>query len=68
MPEFEAITPDVTGSFFKMDDVDDMTEKTRFWLEKSPEEREATRSAAYKTIDEKWNIHYQLVVMNKVFV
>ncbi len=68
MPEFEAITPDVTGSFFKMDDVDDLTEKIRFWLEKSTDEREATRSAAYRTIDEKWNIHYQLEVMKKVFV
>ena len=67
MPEFEAITPEVTGSFFKMDDVDDMTEKIRFWLEKTSEEREKTRESAYLTIDSKWNIHYQIEVMKKVF-
>lgn len=68
MPEFEAITPELTGSFFKMDDVDDMTEKIRTWLEKTPEERENARLAAYRTIDSKWNIHYQIDVMKKVFV
>lgn len=68
MPEFEAITPDETGSFFKMDDVDDMAEKIRFWLEKTPEDREKTRELAYRTIDEKWNVHYQINVMKKVFV
>lgn len=68
MPEFEAITPDETGSFFKMDDVDDLTEKIRLWLEKSPEERGKTRELAYRTIDEKWNVHYQIAVMKKVFV
>ena len=67
MPEFEAITPEVTGSFFKMDDVDDMTEKIRFWLKKTSEEREKTRESAYLTIDSKWNIHYQIEVMKKVF-
>ena len=68
MPEFEAIMPNETGSFFKMDDVDDMTEKIRFWLKKTPEDRAQTREKAYRTIDEKWNIHYQIDVMKKVFV
>ncbi len=67
MPEFEAITANVTGSFFKMDDIDDLIEKIKFWLEKTPEEQNTTREEAYRTIDEKWNIHYQIEVMKKVF-
>jgi len=66
MPEFEAITPDVTGGFFKYDDVEDLAHTIKIWLEKTPEERANIRLKAYETIDTKWNVHYQIEVIRKV--
>lgn len=59
-PEFEAIKPGVTGDFFMQDDVSDLKEKIKLWVSHDEQQRHRTRVEAYKEIDKKWNIHYQL--------
>lgn len=65
-PEFEAIAPGVTGDFFEKDNLQSMTDSIKKWTTKQPEERSKTREAAFKEIDDKWNIHYQIKVINKI--
>lgn len=65
MPEFESIIPNVTGDFFVQDDIEDLTEKIKKWVERSDSQRRQTREAAYQEIDRKWNIHYQIEVLKK---
>lgn len=66
MPEFEAITPGVTGDLFRQDDVDDLCRVIWKWAGQTPEQRARTRDAAYKEIDSKWNIHHQMDVLAEV--
>lgn len=65
-PEFEAIIPGVTGDFYEQDNVDDLTEKIKYWIGTSHESRDRIRQQAYQEIDRKWNIHYQIEVMKQV--
>lgn len=65
-PEFEAIVPGETGDFFKKDDMADMKAKIAFWINKDEESRNKTRIKAFDEIDRKWNIYYQLGVIEKV--
>ena len=66
MPEFEAIRPGITGDFFEQGNTSDLKEKIKSWISKTPQERERARVAAYDEIDRKWNIHYQIDIINKV--
>lgn len=68
MPEFEAITPGVTGDFHKAGDLADMVAKTKEWLRKLsvPEAREAVRAECYKVIDEKYNPYCQVRILKNV--
>ncbi len=65
-PEFEAITPHVTGDFFQKDNVEDLTRKIAEWTCLKAEQKDIVRKNAYHEIDNKWNIHYQLNVLNEV--
>ena len=62
----EAIVPGETGDFFKKDDMADMKAKIAFWINKDEESRNKTRIKAFNEIDRKWNIYYQLGVIDKV--
>lgn len=66
MPEFEAITPDVTGSFFKNGSDEDLLRCTLRWLNCAHGEREETRKKAFAEIDRKWNIYSQIEVLKRV--
>jgi glycosyltransferase involved in cell wall biosynthesis len=66
MPEFEAIQPNVTGDFFKQNDVKDLARVIKKWIEKSRDNKSAIQQAAFKEIDRKWNIHYQIKTMKEV--
>jgi glycosyltransferase involved in cell wall biosynthesis len=66
MPEFEAITPGATGDFYHYGDINDLAAKIATWVSKTPEERQATREAAFNEIDRKWNVHYQINIIKKV--
>ena len=65
MPEFEAIRPNITGAFFKRDDINDMTETIKNWIESNRHNRNQIRQQAYDDIDKKWNIHYQIEVLQR---
>ena len=65
MPEFEAIRPNITGAFFKRDDINDMTETIKKWIESNRHNRNQIRQQAYDEIDKKWNIHYQIEVLQR---
>lgn len=66
-PEFEAIKESETGSFYKANDVRSLAEAIAPWICKSPEERQHTRDAARKEIEEQWSVGYQMNVLRKVF-
>ena len=65
-PEFEAITPGVTGDFFEKDHLSSLTQTIDKWACHSLTEREETRRAAFKEIDRQWNIHYQIKIIKEV--
>lgn len=63
MPEFEAITDGITGSFFKEDDVKELAKKIDFWTNITPSQREECRRAARHTIESEWNTHSQMQLL-----
>ncbi len=63
MPEFEAITPGVTGDFFIEDSVKDLETKIGKWISLCKEERDSVRQECYKVIHEKYNPEYQIEVL-----
>lgn len=65
-PEFEAIVEGETGSFFKENDVDDLTEKILKYIDLRSEKREEIKQASFKVIDERYNPYYQLDVIKEV--
>lgn len=64
-PEAEAITENLTGSLFEQGNIDDLKVCIRKWVTVDEEKRRHTREAAYREIDSKWNVHYQLRMLNK---
>lgn len=44
----------------------DMKAKIELWINKDEESRNKTRINAFNEIDRKWNIYYQLGVIDKV--
>ncbi|MBQ2210720.1 MAG: glycosyltransferase [Prevotella sp.] len=66
MPEFEAIKPGVTGDFYERGSITDLKNKIKKWITISAPEREKTRMEAFKEIDTKWNIDYQINILKKV--
>lgn len=67
-PEFESITPGITGDFFEENDVGDLALKINEWLELHPNNGDITRHECYKVIDEKYNPHYQIELLEKLLV
>lgn len=65
MPEFEAIKEDVTGTFFKRDDVDELAMKIDDWFNFKGTDREAVRKACMQEIDNEWNPYFQIEVLKK---
>ena len=65
MPEFEAIEEGITGSFFKEDDVVSLSQTIKCWLLEN-RNREKTRLACYKMIDDKYNPHNQIELLKKI--
>lgn len=65
-PEFEAITPGITGDFFEENNIEDLQKTIAKWTKVTPEQRNHTRQNAFKEVDCKWNIHYQLDVLHRI--
>lgn len=67
MPEFEAVKKDVTGSFYKADDTEDLAHEILRWTRKTPKERAKIREEARHEITESWSIAYQIGILRHVF-
>lgn len=65
MPEFEAIKQNVTGDFFKKDDVKDLVATISRWFATKQKQREEVRKACFEEIDTNWNPNYQMGVIRK---
>lgn len=65
-PEFEAIRPGITGSFFEQGSVQSMKHEIEHWMAVDPVEREEIRRRAFEEIDRKWNIRHQIAVIGQV--
>ena len=66
MPEFEAITDGVTGSFFIEDDIHSLAESIKPWLSQPADKREETRNAARAEIEKNWSVQSQIEVLKSV--
>ncbi len=64
-PEFEVITPGVTGDFFRENDADDLAEKIGKWSRIVAERKEELKELCFKEIREKYNPYYQIEVLKK---
>lgn len=65
MPEFEAIKEGRTGSFFKRDDVNDLSEKIDTWFNSHTDDREIVRNYCMAEIDREWNPYYQIKILKE---
>lgn len=65
MPEFEAITPGITGDFYQYGSTEGLSETISNWFENHQKDRDAVREACYKVIDTDWNPYYQMEVIRK---
>jgi glycosyltransferase involved in cell wall biosynthesis len=66
MPEFETILPGKTGDFFEYDSAESLADVIEKWICLNSEQRDIVRKSCFAEIDRKWNIHYQIDVINKV--
>jgi len=62
-PEFEAITPGITGDFFIEDRIDSLFNSIRNWLKLNPEKTDLLIKQCNTIIDEKYNPRYQMKVL-----
>lgn len=67
-PEFESVIQGETGNFFIENDVESLAYVIQDWLSQKRYYREEVRKLAYKTIDSKWNLYYQIDVLKKVLI
>lgn len=65
MPEFEAIKEGITGTFFKIDNVESLADGISKWFTKKGNKREEVREACMKEIDENWTPQFQIEVLKK---
>jgi glycosyltransferase involved in cell wall biosynthesis len=66
MPEFEAIQPGITGSFFEKDNINSLILEIENWLILHPEKDSDLISACYRVVDEKYNPFYQVEVIKNI--
>ena len=66
MPEYEAIQPGLTGSFFCENDVNSLAHAIEDWIHCTPYKKEMTREFARKKIVNEWSVEYQIDLLKKV--
>jgi len=64
-PEFEVIKPGITGDFFQENDLDDLCDKIKKWI--NVVNREQVAKNCQNVIHECWNPAYQKNLLEKVF-
>lgn len=67
-PEFEAIESGLTGDFFKADDISDLCDKIKKWINLTAQQRQQVRLNSYNKIDDKYNPHYQIKVLKELIL
>lgn len=65
MPEYEAVTNDLTGSFFKYNKVEDLKNKIKQWISIDAKKRNQVQKACFKMIDERYNPMSQLQIIKQ---
>lgn len=65
-PEFEAIQPLITGDFFQEDNVSDLTNKIKNWINLDLTTRNRVRDNCYKVIDKYYNPNYQIKILKSL--
>ncbi|MDY9918320.1 MAG: glycosyltransferase [Proteiniphilum sp.] len=65
MPEAEAVEDGYNGFFFKENDVNDLRDKIKDWVNNM--DRNLLRERSYEIIDKYYNPHYQLTVFKRAF-
>jgi len=65
MPEYEAIRPGVSGSFFKQGSVDDLSITIKKWLAQDLS-RDEIRQACFSVIDDYYNPQNQVHIINNM--
>lgn len=65
-PEFESITPGITGDFFEENNINDLVLKINEWLKIHPINNDIIRNDCYKIIDERYNPHYQIELLKRL--
>lgn len=63
MPEFEAITPNVTGDFFERDNIKSLVVTISKWFDNHRNYRDEVRKACHNEIDTSWTPQYQINVL-----
>jgi glycosyltransferase involved in cell wall biosynthesis len=66
MPEFEAIIPGKTGSFYKAGDSESLEREIITWFSNHPEKNKEVVQACFNVIDEKYNTAYQMQIFKNV--
>lgn len=67
MPEFEAIKPLVTGSFYKRGCQDSLNRTIFEWFNINGKKREYIRQQCYREIDDQWTPYFQMKIIKNVF-
>ena len=65
MPEFEAITENVTGAFFEYNNAASLAAVTANWLKDNAARREEIRQTCFREIDTKWTPEFQMKVIRE---
>lgn len=65
MPEFEAIKDGKTGTFFAMDNVEDLSRAIDDWFDQKKDHREEVRQNCMDEIDQFWTPEYQMSVFKQ---
>lgn len=66
MPEFEAIKPMKTGSFFEYGDINSLVDEISNWFVLYKNKRNEIRKNCYDEIDTQWNPYFQIGIINNV--
>ncbi|MGB5819493.1 MAG: glycosyltransferase family 4 protein [Saonia sp.] len=66
MPEHEVVLKNITGDFYKENNLEDLTAKIVAWINLSKERRAQIRKDAYQVIDSKYNPNYQIKVLKEL--
>jgi glycosyltransferase involved in cell wall biosynthesis len=67
-PEFESITPGITGDFFEENNINDLVLKINEWLKIHPINNDIIRNDCYKIIDERYNPHIQIKILKRLII